>query len=157
MRKVVMQSQPKKNILFAILLLILIAAGFIYYNSRNDRSSLSSETTVITQSVLAEKYGLRVNLVAVTANGGMVDLRLKIIDAEKAKLLLQDKKNFPVLYVSNGNVKLNMAEETISQGIKFEDDGNVFLLYSNAGNSVRSGAPVTILFGDTALEPLNAK
>jgi hypothetical protein len=40
---------------------------------------------------LEDKYGLRVNLTAVTSSGSFVSLRLKIADGEKAKLLLGDK------------------------------------------------------------------
>ncbi len=58
-------------------------------------ASLPNGTVVISQGTLEEKYGLRVNLIAVTAAGGFVDVRLKIVDGEKLKLLLADKNKFP--------------------------------------------------------------
>ena len=113
--------------------------------------------TVISAQALEEHYGLRVNLVAVTAAGGMVDLRLKMLDGEKAKAFLQDKKNFPELYIADGDVTLKASEDTISQEIKFETDGNIFLLFPNGANMVKRGTSVTVMFGDTALEPIEAK
>lgn len=148
-----------KILLLAFILIVFVGIGLYANNVLKifSPSSFPKGTIVISQSDLEEKYGLRVNLVAVTAAGGMVDLRLKIIDGEKAKFLLQDKKNFPVLLASDGNIQLNVPEETKSREIKFEDKGNLFLLFPNAGNAVKPGVPVTLLFGNIALDPIDAR
>ena len=103
-------SSLAKYVLFAIIILILITVGLFIYNNHQTQPGLSIRT-VITQSVLEEKYGLRINLIAVTAAGGMLDLRLKILDGEKARLLLQDKNKFPSLLVSSGNIQLDASED----------------------------------------------
>ena len=156
MNQALNKSQPRNFILFAFILLLLIAAGLYAFASRASQTGIST-ATVISQRALEEQYGLRVNLVAVTAAGGMVDLRLKIVDGEKAKSLLQDKKNFPALLINDTNVTLNVSEDAKAQEIKFENDGNIFLMFPNSGNAVKPGTPVTILFGDTAIEPVIAK
>jgi hypothetical protein len=112
---------------------------------------------LITQSMLEEQYGLRVNLVAVTAAGGLVDLRLKFVDAEKARSLLQDPKNFPALWIADGGVRLDAPEDVKAKEIQFEKDGNVFLMYPNAGDVVKPGVAVTVVFGDLQVEPIAAK
>ena len=150
------KSQPKNVILFAIILLVLVAAGLYFYNLRTSQASVPV-TTVVSQRALEDQYGLRVNLVAVTAAGGMVDVRFQIVNGEKAKALLQDKKNFPALYIRDANITLNASEDAKAQEIKFEDGNDIFLLYSNAGNSVKSGSSVSVMFGDIALEPIIAK
>jgi hypothetical protein len=119
-------------------------------------STSPRNVTTVSSQTLEDQYGLRVNLVAVTAAGGMVDLRLKIVDGEKAKALLQDEKNFPAVFV-NGNVTLNASEEVKSQEIQFENDGNLFLMFPNAGNAVKRGSKVTVTFGDIVLEPIVVK
>ena len=152
------QPPSIKFIFVAIILIGLLGIGLYVNNvSKAFQASSLPERAVISQSALEAKYGLRVNLVAVTAAGGMVDLRLKITDPEKAKLFLQDKKNFPVLLANDGTVTLNVSEETKSQPIEFVKDGNIFLLFPNAGNAVKPGASVTLMFGDVALEPLDAR
>jgi hypothetical protein len=98
-----------------------------------------------------------VNLIAVTAAGGMVDFRLKILDGEKAKGLLADKKNFPSLVIAEGNVILTASEDSQSQILQIEDGGNVFLLFPNSRNVVKPGGAVTVKFGDTVLEPVISK
>jgi hypothetical protein len=118
--------------------------------------ALPPGTVVISQSMLEEQYGLRVNLLAVTAAGGFVDVRFKIVDGEKLKRLLPDAKNFPVLRSEKGAL-LNVPEDTKSQKIEFVTGGNLFIMYPNALNAVKQNAPVMILFGNIALESIQAK
>jgi len=141
---------------FSLLVVVLAASGIYLFNAIRtyQASFLPKGTVVITQSILEEKYGLRVSLVAVTAAGGMVDLRMKIVDAEKAKTLLQDPKNYPSLFI-NGNI-LSVSPDTIAQGINFTNE-SIFLLFANAHSLVETGVPVTILFGHTALEPIPSR
>ena len=154
-------AQPVSvRFLFLVIILIVLLGIGLYANNvfkAFQPSSLAQGATGISQSTLEKKYGLRVNLVAVTAAGGMVDVRLKIVDAEKARSLLRDKKKFPVLLVSGSEITLNVSEVTKSEEIKFENDGNLFLLFPNIGNAVKPGTSVIFIFGDTALEPLKVK
>jgi hypothetical protein len=144
---------------FAIIFLLFVVAGLFTYSKLSilRLTSAPSAATVISQSVLENKYGLRVNLIAVTAAGGMLDLRLKMLDGEKAKLLLQDKKNFPTLVAGENNITLSTDAETSSQEIKFENNGGLFLLFPNNGNVVKPGSTVIIAFGDIQLEPVVVK
>ena len=142
------------GLVFIVILIISILSINAYMASNT--SALPKGTVIVSQSMLEEKYGLHINLVAVTGAGGFVDVRFKIVDGDKAKLLLADKNNFPSLFSKNG-VRLNAPEDTKSQVIKFDDGGNIYIMYPNSGNAVTQGSPVTILFGDTALEPINAK
>jgi hypothetical protein len=154
-RPVARPNSTNKFISVAIILAILITAGLVVFNSYQSKST-SPAATVILHSALEETYGLRLNLVAVTASGGFVDLRLKIMDGDKAKLLLADKKDFPSLVAENG-VTLNAPADTKSQKIEFISGGNLFVMYPNSGNAVLQGSPVTILFGDIRLEPIVVK
>ena len=131
----------------------------IYINNAyraSQATSLPKGTVVLSQSAFEEQYGLHVNLVAVTAAGGFVDVRLKIVDGDKAKLLLADKKNFPALFSVHG-VMLNAPADTVSQRIEFISGGNLFIMYPNSGNAIQRGEAVTLIFGGTALEPITVK
>ena len=142
------------GIILAILLVVAIYISNV--SSAFQAASLPKGTAVISQGTLEEKYGLRVNLVALTAAGGMVDVRLKIVDGEKVKLLLADKSNFPTLFTEQG-VILTAPEETKPQVIEFVSGGSLFIMYPNSGNTVKQDTPVTILFGNVAVEPINAR
>jgi hypothetical protein len=43
------------------------------------------------------------------------------------------------------------------QEIRFENDGNLFLMFPNAGNVVKPGAQLRIMFGNLALEPTDVQ
>jgi hypothetical protein len=157
-RPMARSNSTKKFISVALILVILLVVA-LFVNKAYQASqpaSLPQGTVTISQSVLEAQYGLRVNLVAVTGAGGFVDLRLKMVDGDKAKLLLADAKNFPAIFAKSG-VTLNAPEDTKSQKIEFISDGNLFIMFPNSGNAVTQGSPVTIVFGATALELINVK
>ncbi len=156
MNIVATKNPTRPNLLpIIIALLLLLAIGFASYQFAKLRP-VSPSRTDISRGMLEEKYGLRVNLIAVTAAGGFVDVRIKIIDAEKAKALLSDKKNFPALWVNDKQV-LNAPEDTRNQEIKIDDGGSMFIMYMNPANAVRPGTPVKVLFGDVAVEAIDAQ
>jgi hypothetical protein len=153
-------GQPqRRNVLVLVAFLAgLILLGLLAFRVFSHRQVGPSPagTSPIQQAAFEQQYGLRVNLVAVTAAGGMVDLRLKIVDAEKAQALLGNRTNYPALLVGDDLV-LHASQETINQEIKYENGGSVYALFPNAGNIVKPGTPVTILFGDRQLEPIPAR
>jgi len=154
------QFSSNKSVLIAILLVVLIALGIYGYNALQTRKAASPQTEVtsITQSTLEEKYGLRIQLLAVTAAGGLVDLRLQIADAEKAKAFLDDHAHFPALRVGD-EVFLRTSEEAVAaeQDIQIENGKSIFILFPNTGNILKPGDPVDIIFGDLQLEPIQSK
>jgi hypothetical protein len=156
------QINWNKSLLFAIVLFALIGLGLYLKNVGNpfQANSMPKESgalSQISQADLEEQYGLRVRLVAVTAGGGMVDVRLKIIDAEKAKTLLQNPENFPALWIADSDITLVIPDETQSQEIKFEKDRIIFILFPNAHGAVKPGIPVSLVFGNIRSEPIVAK
>ena len=157
-RSVAGPNSTKKFLAIAVILVILLVVA-LFVNKAYQASqpaSLPHGTVTISQSALEAQYGLRINLVAVTGAGGFVDLRLKMVDGDKAKLLLSDAKNFPAIFAKSG-VTLNAPEDTKSQKIEFITGGNLFVMFPNSSNAVTQGSPVTIVFGATALEPFNVK
>ncbi len=152
-----MKSAPQLNkyVLPAILLVFVFLIGFLAFRPQQKPEMVSTQT--ISQNELESKYGLRVNLVAVTAAGGLVDVRMKLVDAEKAKLLLSDKSNFPSLWIQDKQISVALSDEVISQEITFENDASLYLMFPNAGSSVQKGTAVTIRFGEVSLEPIPSK
>ena len=152
MRSVTQTTNLSAKFLYVIIFFIF---GLVTLSGCSGKAARNS--TVVSQSELEEKYGIRVNLVAVTAIGGLVDVRLKFTNGAKAASLLQDPANFPVLKVSGTDVTLNMPEDNRPPEISFEDDGNLFLMYPNAGNAVKPGTEINIIFGDLQVEAIQAK
>jgi len=150
---------PTYRFISIVIILSLLSVIGLYINNAIKAfhaTNLPNGTNMISQSALEEKYGLRVNLVALTAAGGLVDVRLKIVDGDKSKLLLADKQNFPALRTEQGII-LSAPEETKSQKIEFISGGNLFIIYPNSGNAIQHDTPVTLVFGDITVEPIQTK
>ncbi len=109
--------------------------------------------TVISAQTLEEQYGIRMTLVAVTAAGGLVDIRYIVIDPEKAALLATEEDGImPMVYVEQDDMMLmpdaHMRTQKLIAGRMY------FSLIPNAQNVVKRGSSVIVVFNDIALEPM---
>lgn len=139
---------------FAVALSVIALAAFIALDT-TQADGLPKDVVILSQAALEETYGLRVNLVAVTAAGGMVDLRLKVVDAVKAQALLGDAENHPTLFVDRS--RLFPAQDISAETARLKDGSILVVLFSNPRNLVTRNTPVTILFGNIAVEPIESK
>lgn len=145
-------KRTRLAILLVAILVIGAAVGWNLTRSRTQpRPEIPSKT--ITLAELEDQYGLRVNLVAVTAAGGMVDLRLKVVDGDKAKPLVLAPTGPPTLWIAEGNVLLAANTDPRELEALFES-GNLFLLFPNSQGIVKPGAPVSIVLGSVKTEPV---
>jgi hypothetical protein len=153
-------ARSSRIVFFIMLMVIGLATGLVACNAGKTPEVTAvptQQTMLITQSTLEEQYGIRVTLVAVTAAGGLVDVRFKFLDGAKAGSLLQDATNFPLLLVGEKEVVLNVPEDARPQEVSYVDDGNLFLMYPNAADVVKPGTAVSIVFGNVQVEPILAK
>ena len=103
----------------------------------------------ITPAELEERFGIQMTLLAVTAGGGLVDIRFRITDASKAADLFKPE-NLPTVIVPDRGVTIKPPEAPDPGQLT---DGQVyFLLYPNSGGTVRAGSKVILAFGDVGLE-----
>jgi hypothetical protein len=117
-------------------------------------TTLPTAAASISTGELEERYGARVSLIAVTAVGGLVDFRMKILDAGKARELFLGQA--PSLMLDNG-VILPPPEDSLSQIKQLQDGGMVFILYPNTNNAIKPGDKVAALFGKLRLQPITVQ
>jgi|WetSurMetagenome_2_1015567.scaffolds.fasta_scaffold200851_2 hypothetical protein len=104
---------------------------------------------------LEERFGIRVTLIGVTAAGGMVDFRFKVLDQEKARVLTQEHDLMPVLNVQNTDTRLAMPGGMHSMTLQ---NGKVYyILFGNPKGEVKPGTPISVAFGDMQLEAIQAQ
>ncbi|MCA9926794.1 MAG: hypothetical protein KC421_30715 [Anaerolineales bacterium] len=151
------ESQQKSQwpLVAAAAALLLIAAGVWLFLSGNP-AGLLQQTPTITQDDLEAEAGVRVSLIAVTGGGGFVDFRIKVVDADKATAFFADPEHAPVLFVEESKTTLRIKEE-IAYDIEFEADRAYYLLFPNTEKAVTPGTAVTVIFGETQLEPIAAQ
>lgn len=148
-----------KKAVWLILPILALGSLLLAYKISLTQQTITKQTPVelLSTQTLEERDGLKVYLIGVTAAGGLVDFRVMITDAEKARLLLQDKANFPVLKIGDSGTILQVSADSQAQELNLESGGIIQLMYPNVNNIVKPGTPITVVFGNTYLEPIPAK
>ena len=105
---------------------------------------------------LEERYGIRITLIGITAGGGMIDFRYKVIDADKATKWIKDAALMPHFENETSGVMLNhpggMAHSpTLLPGRVY------YMLYGNSGGALQPGDAVAVKFGDLSVGPVVAQ
>lgn len=139
----------------ALIMLVLASCAPVSTPSAGAQGAQAQPSAVISADELEQQYGARVNLIAVTAVGGLVDLRMKILDAAKAEQLFQGKA--PSLLVDGSDVVLTPPEDSLRQVEQLQDGGLVFVLYPNTNSAVKQGDKVAVVFQNVRLEPIAAQ
>ena len=150
-------TSPKSKILLGTLAVVLVVvgvAGFLLRGSLTPHPAQGA-TAPISPEIEA-RWGVRVTQIGVTADGGLVDFRYIVLDSDKALEMQKDVSKLPVLVAESSGTLVNSAAAMTAK-----HDLNVgqtyFLLYRNTNGAIKSGTPVTVKFGDMALEHMIAK
>jgi hypothetical protein len=105
------------------------------------------ETPAMTFSELQDQYGVQVSLVATSMMNSIVDVRLKIIDPEKAQTLL---KNQAALLVNDQSLVLAPHMHSHTGGrLKA---GKVFIIFFPTQQVIHTGSDVSLVFGPERVE-----
>jgi hypothetical protein len=116
--------------------------------------SHDSEMELISAQELEQRFGLQVTLIGVTAGGGLVDFRFKIVDEQKARLFLSYQENMPMLIPASGDLRLGSHG---SHSTEYQAGKVYYMLFGNSNGVVRRGDPVSVAFGNLILESIIAQ
>jgi hypothetical protein len=108
-------------------------------------------TPVTTFAELEERYGVQVSLVAVSMIDSIVDVRLKVIDPQKAAELL---KNQAALLVDQQ--ALVLAPHQHHHG-SIQRDKIHFLFFPTQNGTVQTGSAVSLVFGSVRVETVTVR
>lgn len=128
---------------------VWLAMSYYQGGAESNKQALSPEQ-------FEAETGIRVTLIAVTAGGGMVDFRIKVLDSEKATQLFANPENKPILIAEDGETKLSPPSE-LEFDVDLEAGKVYFTLYGNPDQVIKRGSPVTVIIGDYRLEPVVAQ
>lgn len=103
----------------------------------------------ISRQTLEQQYGMQVSLTAVSAMDSIVDVRMKVVDRQKADQLLEDE-HFALLVgdtlIPAPHVNRHMF-----------GNKTIIVLFPNQKNIVKSGTPVSIVFEKLRVEPVSTQ
>ena len=139
-----------------------VIAGFLAYHFWTTPSAAPAKTlnetmtqaatTVISAKTLEDRFGIRVTLIAVTAGGGIIDFRYKILDKKKAGFLLGD--GMPTLIGEETGIAVAPPAHVMKHNAQMENGANYFMFYPNTRNAVKPGDRVSVVIGSIRLDPV---
>jgi len=106
-------------------------------------------TPAMTFAQLEEKYGVRVSLVANSMMGSIVDVRLKVVDPDKAHALLQNQAALLL-----NQEALVLAPHMHSHGSSRLKAGKEFIIFFPSQQIIHPGSSVSLVFGPVRIEPM---
>lgn len=139
--------------LAAVLSLVAVGGGFQGWR-QHLASDVRNGTTLVTTDGMAARYGVDIDLLAVTAAGGLVELRYQVVDPDKAAPLVHDPDLSPALVAEDSGKTLVMSTPPHHHGTELQLGGTYFFLMANAESALHKGDDVTVVIGDARLEHL---
>jgi hypothetical protein len=143
--------------------LVLLVAAVVSWAVR-DRAGTSTAGTDAATNVpaswarpavdadgLADRSGVTLTRVAITGGGGLVDLRFRVVDPNKADALHDTSKPPALVDEASGLVVKNLLMDHAHTG-PFKAGVTYYLVFENPGNWLHSGSKVTVLLGDAQVE-----
>lgn len=105
-----------------------------------------------TSSAIEQQWGVRFLRMGVTADGGMVDLRYVVLDADRAIKVASAPETTPLLTEqATGRVLFAVAMQPHVHDVTI--GGTYYLLYRDTGGLVTAGAQVTVRLGGESVGP----
>jgi hypothetical protein len=133
----------------------LLALGLLTFalSAAPRPAPLDSLSEVLPAQVAAMQntWGIRITNVAITANGGLIDLRFQVINPDKALGVL-DPGDFPVLIDDTTGKVLDKGGAHSGHAKSFKAGRTYYFLYQNNGSLLKTGSRITIQVGDVKLE-----
>ncbi|MBK8902541.1 MAG: hypothetical protein IPM53_15240 [Anaerolineaceae bacterium] len=104
----------------------------------------------VPQTVFTEETGIHITLVALTADGGIIDIRYQVVDPEKSVIVHDDELPPTILHVETGTPLLFTRHEHSD----FEMHSGVVYSHHiiNSGGLIKRGDRVAVRIGTSVLE-----
>ncbi len=108
-------------------------------------------TRVTSEAEFEERYGIRLSLVAMSMLDGVVDVRLKILDPDKAQQLLVDQAALLV------DQQFLVLAPHLHQHYRLKKDKVHSLFFPTVNRKIHAGSQVSLVFGSVRVEAVTVK
>jgi hypothetical protein len=122
-------------------------------NRTANKVPVSWQRPVVTADALAQQSGVKITQVAVTGDGGLVDLRFKVVDSERANAL-HDPTTPPAVVDEESGLVVHELLMNHSHTGPYKTGVTYYLVFNNPGNWVHHGSRVSVMLGNAQVEHL---
>lgn len=134
--------------------LILAVAGLVLWVSHRPGADASPtkvpanwQRPVVSADGLVQRSGVKITVVAVTGDGGLVDLRFKVVDPDRANAL-HDPRTPPAVVDEQSGLVVHELFMDHSHSGPYKAGVTYYLVFNNPGNWIHRGGRVSVLLGD---------
>ena len=131
-------------------ILTVAALGVVHAasTSKVTTAPVADDAPVPASPTIEARFGVRITRIAVTADGGLIDLRYQIIDGVKAANFGQTRTTAPLLDTHHGVL---YTPAMLPHDHVFEPGRTYYLIYRNALGVVHRGGLVDVTVGGLRL------
>jgi hypothetical protein len=151
-------ARPRRWRARVVIVLALVVTAFLVGRAvMTNASDIRSGTEAVSAEEFAAHTGVKVTLLGVTAEGGMIEFRYQVVDPDKASLLVHQDDMRPALVVEDTGETLVMLSRPHNHKAELKLGGTYFFLMANTKNAIKDGSTVTVVVGDVRLEHVVAR
>ncbi|MCW2768129.1 MAG: hypothetical protein JWO11_4088 [Nocardioides sp.] len=147
----------RRRMVIVLVALLLIGAVAAWARSPEQKADIRDGTTLVSAEGMAARYGIEVNLIGVTAAGGLIEFRYQVVDPDKADPIIHDAALRPIMIVEDTGATLVLGSPPHHHNKELQLGGTYFFLIANAHNAIRPGSLLTLVIGDARLEHVVAQ
>ena len=144
----------RRRILAGVLAALVLLGSAAGVRAIIGRDTAKLPVGAINEATMEDRYGVRIDLVALTALGGLVQLRFTVLDKNKANELFHSNK--PKLMAESNSTLLSAPEDAAHKMVLVNGAG-YFLFYANAADVIHTGDNVSVVIDGVRLEHLVVK
>ena len=141
-------------------LVTIVVAGLVLWLSHAfgggakrtaDKVPVSWQRPVVTADGLTQQNGVKITQVVVTGDGGLVDLRFKVVDPDRANAL-HDPATPPAVVEEESGLVVHELFMNHSHTGPYKAGVTYYLVFNNPGNWVHHGSRVSVMLGNAQVE-----
>ncbi|MEO7754783.1 MAG: hypothetical protein ABIS35_15370 [Terracoccus sp.] len=140
-----------------IALVLLAGLGFGVKVATGHPDDVRDNTQLVDVQGMADRAGIRITLLGLVAQGGMIQFRYQVVDPDKASNLLDDPALRPILVVEDTGETIVLSSRPHKHGSDVNLGGTYFFMLPNAHDAVHDGTKLTVVIGDARIEHLVAQ
>ena len=141
-----------------VLAVVLIAGLVLFFThviggGKQDATKVpvSWQRPIVSADGLVQRSGVKITQVAVTGDGGLVDLRFEVVDPDRANAV-HDPATPPAVVDEQSGLVVHELFMNHSHTGPFKAGVTYYLVFINPGNWVHHGSSVSVMLGNAQVE-----
>src|SRR5215475_494938 len=132
---------------------VVLGATHVVGGKTRDANNVpvSWQRPIVSADDLVQRSGVKITQVAVTGDGGLVDLRFEVVDPDRASAV-HDPATPPAVVDESSGLVVHELFMNHSHSGPFKAGVTYYLVFNNPGNWIHHGSTVSVMLGNAQVE-----